>query len=142
MTKMLSLYSFNKVALLQGTTPQAVSKTIRMLEQQLGVRLIHRTTRSSSLTEGGQRLFEAVRHSLVDLKAAVDRARKSAKDHEGVIRVSAPAAIGRRVLMPLVTTFRTLHPAIEFDLLLEERYVDQVASRVDVSSSVRPCGAT
>jgi DNA-binding transcriptional LysR family regulator len=127
------LGSFNKVAQVQGTTPQAVSKTIRHLEHHLGVRLIHRTTRRSSLTEEGQRLFESVRGSLSELVAAVDRAKRAAKDDEGVIRVSARSAIGRRVLMPLVVAFRQLHPAIEFDLHLEERDADPVGDRIDVS---------
>ncbi|WP_229261326.1 helix-turn-helix domain-containing protein [Duganella margarita] len=51
------LGSFNKVAEAQGSTPQAVSKTIRQFEQHLGVRLFHRTTRNSTLTEEGQRCW-------------------------------------------------------------------------------------
>lgn len=127
------LGSFNKVALAQGTTPQAVSKTVRLLEHHLGVRLIHRTTRRSSLTEDGQRLFDSVKSSLDELMAAVERARSSARDSEGVIRVSARTAIGRRILLPLVAAFRQQHPSIEFDLILEEREVDPVSDRIDVS---------
>lgn len=127
------LGSFNKAAQVQGTTPQAVSKTVRLLEQRLGVRLIHRTTRHSALTDDGQRLFDAVRSSLAELRAALERARRSAREQEGVVRVSARPAIGRRVLLPLVTTFREQFPGIEFDLLLEERDIEPVGSRVDVS---------
>lgn len=127
------LGSFNKVALAQGTTPQAVSKTVRLLEHQLGVRLIHRTTRRSALTEDGQRLFDSVKRSLDELVAAVERVRNSARHHEGVIRVGARTAIGRRILLPLVAEFRQQHPAIEFDLVLEEREVDFISDRLDVS---------
>jgi DNA-binding transcriptional LysR family regulator len=127
------LGSFNRVAEVLGTTPQSISKTIRQLEHNLGVRLIHRTTRRSSLTEEGQQLFESVKTSLAELTAAVERTKSAARDSEGVIRVSARSAIGRRVLMPLVMAFRQLYPAIEFDLHLEEEDADPVGNRIDVS---------
>jgi len=131
------LGSFNKAALLQGTTPQAVSKTVRLLEQQLGVRLIHRTTRGGSLTDDGQRLFEAAKDSLSGLEEAFEQAKKSATGHDGVIRVSTPAVVGRRVLMPVVKAFRSLHAGISFDFAFDER-AEQGASRVDVSFVMAP----
>jgi len=97
------------------------------------VRLIHRNTRRNSLTADGQRLFEEVRTSLAEITAAMKRVKQAATDHAGVVRVSARTVFGRKVLLPLVTAFRTEHPAIDFDLLLEDRDVDLVDSRVDVS---------
>ena len=124
--------SFNKTAVAQGTTPQAVSKTIRLLEQNLGVRLFHRTTRKSSLTEEGQRLFEAVKSNLDGLTSAINRTRNAARDDEGLIRISAGGAVGRKVLVPLVTEFACKFPGVEFDLLLEDRMTDTVSERIDV----------
>ncbi len=124
--------SFQKAALVQGTTPQAVSKTIRQLEQHLGVRLFHRTTRKSSLTHEGERLFAEVRGSLENLQAAVGRARSAVRDDEGLIRISAGGSAGRKVLLPLVADFARRHPGIEFDLLLEDRMTDTVGERIDV----------
>jgi DNA-binding transcriptional LysR family regulator len=124
--------SFNKAALAQGTTPQAVSKAIRQLEQHLGVRLFHRTTRKSSLTHEGDRLFSEVRANLEGITAAVNRARSAVRDDEGVIRISAGGSVGRKVLMPLLTAFSGRYPAIEFDLLLEDRMTDTVGERIDV----------
>ncbi len=126
------LGSFNKAALAQGSTAQAVSKSVRQLEQRLGVRLFHRTTRKSSLTEEGQRLFDAVRGSLEGLTAALEQARRAVREDEGLIRVSAGGAVGRKVLMPVLAAFSARHPAIEFDLLLEERFTDTVGDRIDV----------
>jgi DNA-binding transcriptional LysR family regulator len=125
--------SFHRAAQAQGTTPQAVSKSVRQLERHLGVRLFHRTTRKSTLTEEGQRLLDAVRGSLDGLVAALEQARGAVRDDEGMIRVSAGGAVGRRVLMPLVAEFARRHPAIEFDLVLEDRATDLVAERIDVA---------
>lgn len=124
--------SFHKAAVVQGTTPQAVSKTIRQLEQHLGVRLFHRTTRKSSLTHEGERLFNEVRANLEGVMAAVDRARSAVRDHEGLVRISAGGSAGRKVLMPLVVEFARQNPGIEFDLLLEDGVTDTVAERIDV----------
>jgi DNA-binding transcriptional LysR family regulator len=126
------LGSFNKVAQSEGITPQAVSKNVRQLEQHLGFRLFHRTTRKSSLTEDGQRLFDSVRENLDGLVTVLNRARSAVHEDEGVIRISASGAVGRKVLMPLLAAFSERHPAIEFDLLLENRFADAVRDRVDV----------
>ena len=124
--------SFHKAAQAQGTTPQAVSKSVRQLEQHIGARLFHRTTRKSALTEEGQRLFDSVRNNLEGLVAALEKARSAVREDEGLIRVSAGSSVGRKVLMPLLVAFSRLYPAIEFDLLLEDRATDAVGERIDV----------
>lgn len=126
------LGSFNKAAQAEGTSPQAVSKKVRQLEQHLGVRLFHRTTRRSALTEEGQRLLDAARGHLDGLVAALERVRDAARDDAGLVRISAGGAVGRRVLVPLLAGFVARHPAIEVDLLLEDGFTDTVGERIDV----------
>ncbi len=126
------LGSFRKAAEAQATTPQAVSKTIRQLEQHLGVRLFHRTTRNSSLTEDGERLLASAKPNLDGLVEAISRARSAVTDDEGLIRISAAGSVGRKVLMPLLAEFQALHPSIQVDLLMEERFTDLVDGRIDV----------
>lgn len=94
--RVAALGSFNRFARIQGCTPQAVSKTIRQLEQYLGIRLFHRTTRSNVLTEEGQKLFESVRGSLEGLHRALNRAKAAPDVDTGLIRVSAGGAVGTR----------------------------------------------
>ena len=130
--KAAELGSFNRAATAQGITPQAVSKNVRQLEQYLGVRLFHRTTRQSTLTEDGQLLFDSVRASMEGFSGALNRVRNSAKGDEGLIRVSAGGAVGRKVLMPLVAEFSRLHPGVTFDLVLEDRSTDTVGERIDL----------
>eukprot|EP01034_Spumella_vulgaris_P005627 gene5627-7185_t len=126
------LGSFNRAAEAQNTTPQAVSKTIRQLEQHLGVRLFHRTTRKSTLTEEGRRLLESVKPGLDGLVGALGRARSAALDDQGVVRITAPGAVGRKVLMPLLAEFQQRYPLIHFELLLSEGSSDMVDERIDV----------
>ncbi|WP_018606908.1 LysR family transcriptional regulator [Uliginosibacterium gangwonense] len=126
------LGSFHQVATAQGISPQAVSKSIRQLEQHLGVRLFHRTTHKNSLTDEGERLYETTRLHLGELTGALGRIQQVATDDEGTIRITAPPALGRRLLVPLIAEYQDTHPGIEVELLFEERFTDLVASRVDV----------
>jgi DNA-binding transcriptional LysR family regulator len=130
--KAAELGSFNKVAEAQGTTPQAVSKTIRQFEQHLGVRLFHRTTRNSSLTEEGQRLLESIKPSLDGVVGALAKARNAAREDEGTIRVAASGSMGRRILMPLLAEFQGKYPNIQIDLIQEDGFSDLVHDRIDV----------
>lgn len=130
--KAAELGSFNKVAEAQGTTPQAVSKTIRQFEQHLGVRLFHRTTRNSSLTEEGQRLLESIKPSMDGVVGALARARSAAREDEGTIRVAASGSMGRRILMPLLAEFQLQYPSIQIDLIQEDGFSDLVHDRIDV----------
>ncbi|WP_395405692.1 LysR family transcriptional regulator [Pseudoduganella sp. UC29_106] len=124
--------SFNKAAEAQNTTPQAVSKTIRQLEQHLGVRLFHRTTRRSTLTEEGERLLESVKPSLDGLVGALSKARSAAQEDEGVVRIAAAGAVGRKVLMPLLAEFQQRYPKISVELVLSDGFSDIVGERIDV----------
>jgi DNA-binding transcriptional LysR family regulator len=124
--------SFNKAAEAQNTTPQAVSKTIRQLEQHLGVRLFHRTTRRSTLTEEGVRLLESVKPSLDGLVGALSRARSAAQEDEGVVRIAAAGAVGRKVLMPVLAEFQQRFPKISVELVLSDGFSDIVGERIDV----------
>ncbi|ANH68068.1 LysR family transcriptional regulator [Mitsuaria sp. 7] len=126
------LGSFNRAAQAQGTTAQAVSKSVHQLEQHLGVRLFHRTTRKNSLTEEGQRLLDSVRASMEGLTSALEGIRSAAREDEGLIRISAGGSTGRKVVLPLVAAFRKTHPRITFDLILEDAATDAVRERIDL----------
>lgn len=126
------LGSFNRAAQVQGTTAQAVSKSIRQLEQHLGVRLFHRTTRKSSLTEDGQRLLDSVQDSLQTLTGAIRGVKDAARGQEGLIRIGAGGAVGRKVLLPIIAEFHRQYPAVTFDLVLDDGATDLVEERIDL----------
>jgi DNA-binding transcriptional LysR family regulator len=133
--------SFNQVAVDLGISPQAVSKMIHQLEQQLGVRLFHRTTRQSSLTAEGLRFLESVKPGLDAVAGAMAQVRASTEAIEGTIRVSA-ARSARKVLVPELAAFNALHPKVSFDLLLDDGFTDIVAEKIDVGfrSGFAPTG--
>jgi DNA-binding transcriptional LysR family regulator len=124
--------SFSQAAVDAGLSAQAVSKAIRQLEEHLGVRLFHRTTRSLSLTDEGQRLFELANPGLRLLDEALDHVRSSREAMDGVIRITAPTSIGSIVLAPLLAQFQDIHPGTRFDLYLEDHFTDMIESKIDV----------
>ena len=124
--------SFSQAAVEAGLTPQAVSKAVRQLEQHLGVRLFHRTTRSLSLTEEGARLFELASPGLRLLDEALDQIQNSRQEVDGVIRVVAPTSIGNAVVVPLLAAFQQRYPGAHIDMQLDDHFTDLVENRIDV----------
>jgi DNA-binding transcriptional LysR family regulator len=111
----------------------AASHRILQLEEQVGVRLLNRTTRSLQPTEAGCIFYE---HALNVLEA-VERAESSMAMASGVptgsLRIAAPLGFGRRILAPLVQEFHELHPKIEVRLRLTDHAVDLLSESVDVA---------
>lgn len=124
--------SFSRAAREAGLTPQAVSKAVRQLEEYLGVRLFHRTTRSLTPTDEGLRLFELADPGLRLLDEALELVHSSRQEAHGLVRVAAPTSIGNRVLVPLIKDFQEAYPDIHFDLLLDDHYSDLIESKIDV----------
>lgn len=133
--------SFNQVAVDLGVSPQAVSKMIRQLEQQLGVRLFHRTTRQCSLTVEGRRFLESVKPGLDAVAGAMANVRASTEAIDGPVRISA-ARSARKVLVPVLAEFNVLYPTVSFDLLLDDGFTDSVVEKIDVGfrSGLAPTG--
>src|SRR5262245_4431157 len=97
--------SFTRAADALGLTPSAVSKAMTRLENELGARLLHRTTRSLNLTPDGVSFHERCRSVLTeiaDAEAALTRTRTLA---QGRLRVQMPVGFGRRVVMPALHDF-------------------------------------
>lgn len=124
--------SFSQAAVDAGLTPQAVSKAVRQLEDHLGVRLFHRTTRSLSLTDEGTRLFELANPGLRLLDDALEQIQSSRLEVDGLIRVAAPTSIGNAVIVPLLQEFQKQYLGAHFDMLLDDHFTDLVESKIDV----------
>ena len=111
----------------------AASHRILQLEEQVGVRLLNRTTRSLQPTEAGCIFYE---HALNVLEA-VERAESSMAMASGVptgsLRVAAPLGFGRRILAPLVSEFHAQNPKVEVRLRLSDHAVDLLSESVDVA---------
>lgn len=124
--------SFRQAAIQAGVTPQAMSKSVKQLEEHLGIRLLHRTTRKLSLTDEGARLFELADPGLRLLDEALGHVQHSRQEMDGLIRITAPPSIGSRILVPLLRQFQENHPGTHFDLQLEDHFTDLVAAKIDV----------
>lgn len=130
--KAVELGSIRRAALAQGVTPQAASQALAQLEAHLGVRLLHRTTRSLALTEEGQRLLETTRPALAALERALSRARESKDEIAGPLRIVGPRSSFAPILMPLIDEFCSRYPGVQPDIQLDDGKTNWVLDRVDV----------
>jgi DNA-binding transcriptional LysR family regulator len=130
--KAVELGSLRKAAAAQGSSPQAVSQALSQLEQHLGVRLLHRTTRSIALTEEGQQFLEATRPALAMLDRALQRVRSSKDEISGPLHIVAPRSGAVSVLWPVVDAFSRKYPGIQPDIHLDDEVGNWVHERADV----------
>ena len=124
--------SFSAAARILDTTPSAVSKRVAKLEDQLGVRLLQRTTRSLSLTTDGTAYYERVVQLLAELEEANDRVMSRDKPR-GKLTISAPHDFGHLVLAQWIPSFLQQYPELQLDLRLTDRLVDLVEEGIDVA---------
>lgn len=130
--KAVELGSIRQAALAQGVTPQAASQAIAQLEQHLGVRLLHRTTRSLALTEEGQHFLENTQPALAALDRALAQAREAKDEVAGPLRIVGPKSSFAGILMPLLDEFCRTYPGIQPDVQLDDSLGNWVLDRVDV----------
>lgn len=116
-----------------GLSPPSVTRTVTALEAHLGVRLLHRTTRSLHLTEAGTRYLEHVRRVLAEADAADEVARGEHERPRGRLVVSAPLIFGRMHVAPLLGRVLATHPDVTAELQLNDRNVNLVEEGVDVA---------
>jgi DNA-binding transcriptional LysR family regulator len=128
--------SFTAAAQSLSVSPSAVSKTIQRLEQQLGLRLFTRTTRSLVLTPEGRDLQERALNLLRAVEDVVQSAAVARSEPSGTLKVAAPLPIGTRLLAPALPEFRRRYPKLEIDLRLNDRFVNLVEEGIDVAIRV------
>jgi DNA-binding transcriptional LysR family regulator len=125
--------SFSAAARILGLTPAGVSKNVARLESDLGVRLLHRSTRRLALTEGGERFLQQVDSPLTSLQAALAGVRSRDEVPAGTLKVSMGPAFGRNFLVPLLEDFLARYPAVLPDWHFDNRAVDIVGEGFDAA---------
>ena len=130
--KAVELGSLRKAAAAQGMSPQAASQALAQLEQHLGVRLLHRTTRNIALTAEGQQFLEAAQPALATLERALQRVRAARDERGGPLRIVGPRSTFLPVIWPLVDEFCRQNPGVQPDVHLDDRFGNWVEDRVDV----------
>lgn len=126
--------SFTRAAERLGVGRPAVSRNVQKLEAQLSTRLFQRTTRTTELTREGQRFFENCHQGVAQIVEAMnDMLELRQGPPRGLIRISAAVGFGRKIVAPLLEKFADAYPEIVIDLLLDDRPIDLVSERIDVS---------
>jgi DNA-binding transcriptional LysR family regulator len=111
----------------------AISRYVSALEERLGARLLHRTTRKLSLTEEGRQFYHQAREVLALMDQAEEAVSSAAPEPSGVLRVNAPVSFGVLHLAPLWGAFMNAHPNVELDISLNDRLVDLVDEGFDAA---------
>jgi DNA-binding transcriptional LysR family regulator len=132
-TEVVDSGSFSAAGRRLGLAASSVARAIGALENQLGVRLLNRTTRKLGLTEAGRLYHERSRRIL----AEVEEARLSVTQLEaaprGTLRLNVPVVFGRLHIAPALPDFLALHPALRVDLAMTDAFVDLVEEGVDLA---------
>lgn len=121
--------SFVEAGRLQGVSASAVGKAIARLEQQLGARLFHRSTRSVALTPEGQQFLTRARRILGELELAEAELSSQLAEPRGILRVSLPLVSS--LVQPALSDFMAAYPQVQLDLDFDDRLVDVIEEGYD-----------
>ncbi|KLN63475.1 MULTISPECIES: LysR family transcriptional regulator [Vibrio] len=135
-TKVVQAKSFSEAARRLGIAKSAVSKHIRLLEQEVGVRLINRSTRKLSLTEVGEVYYRHCQQIVDRAEIALNELRQYQDQPTGTLRISSPVAFGRAMLIPVIKELRSLYPSLNIDLELNDEVVNMVEEGIDLAVRV------
>ena len=125
------LRSFSAAGRALGVTASALSHSVAQLESQLQLRLLHRTTRSVTPTDAGQRLLERLSPALGDMAEAVAQARRMSNAPTGRLRLNVPRHPARLVLGPILAAFYARCPQVALEIVTDDRLVDIVQEGFD-----------
>ena len=139
-TRVASTRSFSGAARELGISQATASKHVQTLEDWLGVRLLHRTTRRVALTDVGEGFFVQCSRILEDMETARSAAKPEAPVR-GSMRITAPVVFGSTRLGPMVVDFLQQHPELTLNVELSDRSVDLIEEGYDLAIRTGPTGA-
>ncbi|TCB84635.1 LysR family transcriptional regulator [Enterobacter quasihormaechei] len=125
--------SFAQAAVRLHLSRSAVGKSIARLEERLGVRLFHRTTRSQRLTDNGALFYERCLRALEEIRGAESLLETGNHQVSGRLRVAMPVLFGRQCIAPLLTELTQEHPGLELEMSFSDRIVDLVEEGFDMA---------
>ena len=128
--------SFGAAATELGTSPAYVSKRIRLLEQDLHVKLLHRTTHRVAVTEEGERVFHWAQRILDDMEQLLQEVAITRSAPRGLLRVSSSFGFGRQIVAPALSRLVEQHPGLQVRLEVFDRLVDVAGEGFDLDVRV------
>lgn len=126
------LGSFKDAAIRLAISPQAVTRAVQELERLQGELLFHRNTRQVQLSAFGAKLAISARQAVQQVDQLFEHAEHDGEEPSGLVRLAAPSALARSVLMPTLTALAARYPKIDFDLRLGDELVDVVSEKIDI----------
>ncbi|WP_418317043.1 LysR family transcriptional regulator [Piscinibacter sakaiensis] len=132
--------SFAAAARDLGGSPSALAKSVARLEDSLGVKLFHRTTRQVSLTADGERLFHRCERVLAEFDDLQSDASGTRSAPSGTLRIDVPIVYGRRFVMPLLAELHRRHPALQFEVRMDDGFADLVRDGIDLAVRIGELG--
>jgi DNA-binding transcriptional LysR family regulator len=123
--------NFARAAEEMDVSPTAVSKTVRQLERQLGVRLFNRTTRSVALSEVGSQMLARLAPALAEIRSAMSSARSAAGRPSGTLRINTSYVAYATLVEPHLADFLSRYPEVRVDIAIDNALTDIVRSRFD-----------
>jgi len=130
--KVVDRGNFSASAIDLGLTPSAMSKLISRLEDRLGVRLLHRTTRRLSMTAEGETFYLRAREILLAIEDAESEVSQAGSKPKGKLRVNCVTGFAYNVLAFHLPTFMALYPDVQLELAATDRVVDLLADNADI----------
>jgi DNA-binding transcriptional LysR family regulator len=124
--------SFTVAARQLGISQSGASKAMARLEQNLGVRLLHRSTRSLNTTDAGRRLHGEAKRALAQLDEALRAVRTEARELTGKLRVAAPPGFARQHVVSELPRFLDQHPGMEVEVVMDDALHDAAEARIDL----------
>ncbi|MBQ4810838.1 LysR family transcriptional regulator [Pseudoalteromonas luteoviolacea] len=128
--------SFSKAAELRNIDRSVISKQISKLEEELGVRLLNRTTRSFSLTAAGAEMVKKAAELRLLLQDTVQMAENYHQEPRGLLRITSSSYIGKYYLLPVINDFQKRFPQVNIELRLDDRVIDMVSEGFDLAFRV------
>ncbi len=125
--------SFTMAALHTGRSTSYISKEVSKLEQRLGIRLLHRTTRTLRLTPEGELYYQTSKQIVESAESIESGFEGKQIEPQGCLRVSCPVGFGITQLSPLLAKFMTTYPKVTIDVELNDQMVDLIADGIDVA---------
>jgi len=122
---------FRDAARAGAASASALSDAVRRLESRLGVRLLHRTTRSVTPTEAGARLIDRLGPALDEVEAALDVVKSLGDEPAGTLRLNVPVSAARLVLPAILPGFLAAYPDITLEIVADDSFVDVMAAGCD-----------
>ncbi len=129
----VSAEGFTAAAHKLNTTPAAVSRRIKALEERLGIRLLQRTTRKVHLTSAGESYYGNLQRLMHELHCVEDALSEASGKLSGALKIAAPVSFGQRRLSRTLAQFARAHPAIAITLDLEDKQNDLINEGIDVA---------